>query len=145
MLLNDLDFHQLFFHRLISFTSYIVWKNSQNKSGRKYWPAVVLTAVHSSHYLIFFSFAAIFNVILFDFTSFSIVVPSLITWGSFLKDPELRPAHSVKLVFSYVVKGIKIRITSKFRCLETPSLLRYKESYFTRNVPEKFPDFSKHG
>ena len=28
---------------------------------------------------------------------------------------KLRPAHSVKLVFSYVVKGIKIKITAKFR------------------------------
>ena len=28
---------------------------------------------------------------------------------------ELRPADSVKLVFSYVVKGIKIKITAKFR------------------------------
>ena len=28
---------------------------------------------------------------------------------------KLRPAHSVKLVFSYVVKGIQIKITAKFR------------------------------
>ena len=28
---------------------------------------------------------------------------------------KLRPAYSVKLVFSYVVKGIKIKITAKFR------------------------------
>ena len=28
---------------------------------------------------------------------------------------KLRPAYSVKLVFSYVVKGIKIKITVKFR------------------------------
>ena len=28
---------------------------------------------------------------------------------------KLRPAHSVKLVFSYVVKGIKIKLTAKFR------------------------------
>ena len=46
--------------------------------------------------------------------------------GPFLESPEnfsgpklfgpvkLRPAHSVKLVFSYVVKGIKIKITAKF-------------------------------
>ena len=33
---------------------------------------------------------------------------------------KLRPAYSVKLVFSYVVKGIKIKINAKFcasRCL----------------------------
>ena len=28
---------------------------------------------------------------------------------------KLRPAYSVKLVFSYVVEGIKIKITAKFR------------------------------
>ena len=28
---------------------------------------------------------------------------------------KLRPAYSVKLVFLYVVKGIKIKITAKFR------------------------------
>jgi len=28
---------------------------------------------------------------------------------------KLRPAYSVKLVFSYVVKGIKIKINAKFR------------------------------
>ena len=28
---------------------------------------------------------------------------------------KLRPAYSLKLVFSYVVKGIKIKITAKFR------------------------------
>ena len=28
---------------------------------------------------------------------------------------KLRPAHSVKLVFSYVVKGLKIKISAKFR------------------------------
>ena len=46
--------------------------------------------------------------------------PRLMIRGSFLESPEklfvkLRPAYSVKLVFSYVVKGIKIKITSKFR------------------------------
>ena len=28
---------------------------------------------------------------------------------------KLRPAYSVKLILSYVVKGIKIKITAKFR------------------------------
>ena len=28
---------------------------------------------------------------------------------------KVRPAYSVKLVFSYVVKGIKTKITAKFR------------------------------
>ena len=40
--------------------------------------------------------------------------------GPFLESPEkpflkLRPPYSVKLVFSYVVKGIKIKITAKAR------------------------------
>ena len=42
-------------------------------------------------------------------------------------------------------KGIKIEITSKFTCLETPSLWRYKENYVTRNVPETFLDFRETG
>ena len=51
-------------------------------------------------------------------------------WRAFLKRPEnftgpkshssvkLRPAYFVKLVFSYVVKGIEIKITAKFRGTE---------------------------
>ena len=40
--------------------------------------------------------------------------------GPFLESPEkpfvkLGPAYSVKLVFSYVLKGIQIKITAKFR------------------------------
>ena len=135
---------------------------------------------------------------------------------------KLRPAYSVKLVFSYVAERIKINITAKFRasrrlhfedrkrimspdlrpksfgtfekqapgarfskvprtfrarkairktttrlfckaglficckgnknksnckvsCLETPSFLRYKENYVTRNTPEKFRDFRETG
>ena len=50
-----------------------------------------------------------------------------ITCVPFLESPEnfscpkskntvkLRPAYSVKLVFSYFVKGIKIKIAAKFR------------------------------
>ena len=43
---------------------------------------------------------------------------------------KLRPAYSVKLVFSYVVKGIKIKITAKFRAsrrLEDTVEPRYNE------------------
>ena len=41
-------------------------------------------------------------------------------------EKKLRPAYSIKLVFSYVVKGIKIKITAKFRAsrLSTPVLFR---------------------
>jgi len=46
----------------------------------------------------------------------------------------LRPAYSGKLVFSYVVKAIKIIITAKFRApRRLPNV--------TRNAPEKFRDF----
>jgi len=53
----------------------------------------------------------------------------------------LRPAYSVMLVFSRVVKGIKTKINWKVSCLETPSFWRFEESYVTRNAPEKFRDF----
>ena len=58
---------------------------------------------------------------------------------------KLRPAYSVKLVFSYVINGIKIKISAKFRCIETPLLWRYKGNYVTRNAPEKFRDFRETG
>ena len=56
---------------------------------------------------------------------------------------KLRPAYSVKLMFSFVVMGIKIIITAKFR---SSRLLRFedtksKDNYLTRNVPEKSRDF----
>ena len=38
---------------------------------------------------------------------------------------KLRPAFSGKLVFSYVVKGIKIKITAKFRASR---LLRFEDT-----------------
>ena len=34
---------------------------------------------------------------------------------------KVRPTYSVKLVFSYVVKGIKIKSNCNVSCLETPS------------------------
>ena len=74
------------------------------------------------------------------------------TWSAFLKRPEnlygpekpflkLRPAYFVKLVFSYVVKGIKIKITAKFRHTEH---LRFED---TKRImsPEQFRDFRETG
>ena len=43
-----------------------------------------------------------------------------ISMGTFLERPEKFRAYSVKLVFSYIVKGIKIKITSKFRASRRP-------------------------
>ena len=54
---------------------------------------------------------------------------------------KLRPAYSAKLVFSYVVKGIKIKITAKFRasrCLTFEDTKRIMS-------PEKFRDFGETG
>ena len=67
-------------------------------------------------------------------------------WRAFLKTPEkpffkLRSAYIVKLVFSYVVKGIKIKITAKFRDTEH---LRFED---TKRImsPEKFRNFRETG
>ena len=64
-----------------------------------------------------------------------------LTSGPFLESPEkpfltLLPA-SVKLAFSYVVKGTKIKITAKCRALRR---LRFAD---TKRIlsPEKFRDF----
>ena len=53
---------------------------------------------------------------------------------------KLRPAYSVKLVFSYVVKGAKAKINAKFRASRR---LRFEDAkrIVTRNAPEKFQDF----
>ena len=63
-----------------------------------------------------------------------------------LHEPEkpfvkLWPAYSVKLVFSYVVKGIKIKITAKFRDTER---LRFEDNKKIMS-PEKFRDFRETG
>ena len=52
---------------------------------------------------------------------------------------KLRPAHSVKLVFSYVAKRLKIKITAKFRVSRR---LRLED---TKRImsPERFRDFEK--
>ena len=55
---------------------------------------------------------------------------------------KLRLAYSVKLVFSYVVKAIKIKITAKFRASRR---LSFEENYVTRNAPVKFRDFRETG
>ena len=54
---------------------------------------------------------------------------------------KLRPANSVKVAFRYVVMGIKIKITAKFRASRR---LRF-ENDVTRNAPEKFRGFRETG
>ena len=74
-----------------------------------------------------------------------------LTRGPFLESPEkpfvrLRPAYSVKPVFSYVVKGIKIKITAKFRASRRLSFEDTKRiTDVTRNAPEKSQDFRETG
>ena len=56
---------------------------------------------------------------------------------------KLRPAYSVKLVFSYVVKGIKIKITVKFRASRR---LRFEDTKRTMSPeirPKSFGTFEK--
>ena len=54
---------------------------------------------------------------------------------------KLRPAHSVKLIFLYVVKGINIKITAKFHVTEH---LRFENTKRIMSL-EKFWDFRETG
>ena len=67
---------------------------------------------------------------------------------------KLRPTYSVKLVFSYVVKGIKIKITAKFRAsrrlrfedtkrMMSPEMRPKSFGTFEERVPRW--SFSEHG
>ena len=68
--------------------------------------------------------------------------------GPFLESPEkpflkLRPPYSVKPVFSYVVKGIKIKITAKFPASRR---LRFEDTkrIMSREIrPKSFGSFEK--
>ena len=74
--------------------------------------------------------------------------------GPFLESPEnfsgpkshslkLRPAYSVKLVFKYVVKGIKVKRTAKFRASRR---LRFEDTKRTMSPeirPKSFGIFEK--
>ena len=57
---------------------------------------------------------------------------------------KLRPAYSVKLVFSHVVKGITIKITAKFRASRR---LRFEDTkrIVTRNELEKSSGLWRNG
>ena len=56
---------------------------------------------------------------------------------------SLRPAHSVKLVFSYVVKGIKIKITVKFRASRRLRFEDTKRIIWPETRPKSFGTFEK--
>ena len=53
----------------------------------------------------------------------------------------LRSAYSVKLVFSYVLNGIKIIKTAKFRASRRAFVLKIQRQHVTQNAHEKFPNF----
>ena len=56
---------------------------------------------------------------------------------------KLRPAYSVKLVFSYVVKGIKIKITAKFRASRRLRFEDTKRIMSPEIRPKSFGTFEK--
>ena len=56
---------------------------------------------------------------------------------------KLRPAYSVKLVFSYVVKGIKIKITAKFRASRRLRFEDAKRIVSPELRPKSFGTFEK--
>ena len=56
---------------------------------------------------------------------------------------KLRPAYSVKLVFSYVVKGIKIKITAKFRASRGLRFEDTKRIVSPEIRPKSFGTFEK--
>ena len=56
---------------------------------------------------------------------------------------KLRPACSVKLVFSYVVKGIKIKINAKFRALRRLRFEDTKRIMSPEIRPKSFGTFEK--
>ena len=56
---------------------------------------------------------------------------------------NLRPANSVKLVFSYVVKGIKIKITAKFRASRLLRFEHTKRIMSPEIRPKSFGTFEK--
>ena len=54
-----------------------------------------------------------------------------------------RPAYSVKLVFSYVVKGIKIKITAKLRASRRLRFEDTKRNMSPEMRPKSFGTFEK--
>ena len=56
---------------------------------------------------------------------------------------KLRPACSVKLVFSYVVKGIKIKITARFRASKRLRFEDTKRIMSPEIRPKSFGTFEK--
>ena len=64
-------------------------------------------------------------------------------FGSVEPFVELRPAYSIKLVFSYVVKGIEIKITAKFRASRRLRFEDTKRIMSPEMCPKRFGTFEK--
>ena len=56
---------------------------------------------------------------------------------------KLRPAYSVKLIFSHVVKGIKIKITAKFHASRRLRFKDTKRIMLREILPKRFGTFEK--
>ena len=56
---------------------------------------------------------------------------------------KLRPAYSVKLVFLYVVKGVKMKITAKFRASRRLRFEDTKRIVSPEIRPKRFGTFEK--
>ena len=90
-----------------------------------------------------------FAWILWRFSMFSVAIwipgACFSKFAKAVRAQKLRPAYSVKLVFSYVVKAIQIKITAKFRASRRLRFEDYKENCVTRNAPENFRDLRETG
>ena len=87
------------------------------------------------------------------------MAPEIDPRGPFLESPEkafvkLQPAYSVEPVFSYAVKGIKIKITAKFRASRRLRFEGKKKIISPEMRPKSLgtfekrasgPSYSKHG
>ena len=56
---------------------------------------------------------------------------------------KLRPVHSVKLVFSHVVEGIKMKMTAKFRASRRLCIEDTKRTMSPEMRPKSFGTFEK--
>ena len=87
-------------------------------------------------------------MLLFQTSSLSSRKTADMSRGPFLESPEnlfvkRRPAYSVKLVFSYVVRGMKIKITAKFRASRRLRFEDTKRILLPEMRPKSFWNFEE--
>ena len=100
-----------------------------------------------SKFLLFYWFDSLFICFVEHYVSFRLLGPvsrksrkRFVPVKPFVK---LRPAYSVKLVFSYVVKGIEIKITAKFRASRRLRFEDTKRIMSPEMRPKRFGTFEK--